>query len=67
MRIGEISVITSERCQLSVNGVKAGWFDSADGMLHVAKIVVEDTLQLSGDWLITTTGGFGIRYIGGST
>lgn len=58
---------TSKGWQFWINGVKAGWFDSADGMLHVAKIVVEDTLQLSGDWLITTTGGFGIRYIGGST
>ena len=57
---------TSKGWQFWINGVKAGWFDSEDGMLHVANILVEDTLQLGADWLITTVGGLGIRYIGGN-
>lgn len=47
-----------------VNGVRAGYFSAADGTLHVADIFVEDTLR-TGNWLITTTGGWGIRYVGG--
>lgn len=34
-------------------------------MLHVANIVVEDKLQIGDGWLMTTTGGFGLRYTGG--
>ena len=33
-------------------------------MLHVGNIVVEDALQLGADWMVTTYGGFGIRYVG---
>ena len=34
-------------------------------MLHVSNIVVEDTLQMSANWQITTVNGCGLRYIGG--
>ena len=34
-------------------------------MLHVSQILVEDRLQHGADWLVTTAGGYGIRYIGG--
>ena len=57
-------VYTSTGWQFWINGYKRGWFDSLDGMLHVVQIVVEDRLQLGDDWVITTTGGFGLRYIG---
>lgn len=56
---------TSTGWQFWINGVKRGWFDSEDGMLHVAQIVVEDRLQLGDGWLMTSTNGFGVRYIGG--
>ncbi|MBR5342603.1 MAG: hypothetical protein IK149_01755 [Oscillospiraceae bacterium] len=57
---------TSTGWQFWVNGVKIGWFDSSDSKLHVSGVVAEDNMQLGGDWLITHTGGFGIRYIGGN-
>ena len=34
-------------------------------MLHVSNILVEEQLQFSSDWLVTTSGGWGLRYIGG--
>lgn len=55
---------TSTGWQFWVNGARAGWLDSTDGMLHVANILVENTLQLGPSWAISTSGGFGIRYIG---
>lgn len=60
-----LGLYTATGWQFWINGVKRGWFSSEDSMLHVANIVVEDRLQLGADWEITTTGGFGIRYIGG--
>lgn len=62
-----LGMYTSTGWQFWINGVKAGWFDSRDGKLHVANIIVENTLQIGDGWLITTDGGFGIRYIGGTT
>lgn len=55
---------TSKGWQFWINGAKAGWFSSEDGMLHVPRIVVENTMQLGDSWQISTTGGFGIRYVG---
>lgn len=62
-----VGMYTSTGWQFWINGVKAGWFDSRDSKLHVSGIVAENSMQLGDDWLITRTGGFGIRYIGGST
>ncbi len=56
---------TSRGWQFWIGGVKRGWFSSEDSMLHVSNIVVENKLQLGADWQITSSGGFGIRYIGG--
>ena len=55
---------TSKGWQFWINGAKAGWFSSEDGMLHVPRIVVENTMQMGDSWQISTVGGYGIRYIG---
>lgn len=55
---------TSTGWQFWVGGRKIGWFDSADGMLHVTRMVAEQELKLGADWLVTSSGGFGVRYIG---
>ncbi len=60
-----LGLYTATGWQFWINGSKRGWFDSEDGMLHVANIVVEDKLQIGDGWLMTTTGGFGLRYTGG--
>lgn len=60
-----LGLYTSTGWQFWINGVRRGWFSSADSMLHVSNIVVEDVLQLGADWTITTSGGFGLRYTGG--
>ena len=57
-------VYTSTGWQFWIGGVKRGWFDARDGMLHVVQLVVEDSLRLGPDWLLSPTGGLGIRYIG---
>lgn len=59
-----LGLYTATGWQFWINGSKRGWFDSEDGMLHVANIVVEDKLQMGANWLISTAGGFGIRYTG---
>lgn len=56
---------TATGWQFWINGAKAGWFDSADGMLHVANLAAENSLRLGADWLLTGAGGLGIRYLGG--
>ena len=60
-----LGLYTATGWQFWINGVKRGWFSSEDSMLHVSNIVVENKLQLGADWEITTSGGFGLRYIGG--
>ena len=60
-----LGLYTSTGWQFWINGVKRGWFSSEDSMLHVSNIVVENRLQLGNDWEIVSTGGFGLRYIGG--
>lgn len=59
-----LGLYTSTGWQFWINGSKRGWFDSRDGMLHVANLAVENSLRLGGDWLVTTVGGFGLRYMG---
>ncbi len=56
---------TSTGWQFWVGGRKIGWFDSADGMLHVTQMAAEQELRLGADWLVTGAGGFGVRCIGG--
>jgi hypothetical protein len=60
-----LGLYTATGWQFWINGSKRGWFDSRDGMLHVANLAVETSLMLGGGWLITASGGFGIRYMGG--
>lgn len=55
---------TATGWQFWLNGTKVGWFDSADGMLHVGNMMAENSLRIGQDWLITGTGGFGLRYVG---
>ena len=55
---------TSKGWQFWIGGVKAAWLDAVDGKLHVANVQIEETLQMGGDWMISTDGGYGIRYIG---
>ena len=60
-----LGLYTATGWQFWINGAKRGWFSSEDSMLHVSNIVVENRLQLGNDWEIVSTGGFGLRYIGG--
>lgn len=57
-------IYTSTGWQFWINGRKVGWFDTEDSSLHVSRILVETQLQHGSDWLVTTVGGYGIRYIG---
>ncbi len=59
-----LGLYTSTGWQFWIGGSKRGWFDSRDGKLHVSQIQVESRLQHGEDWLVTTAGGYGIRYIG---
>ena len=60
-----LGLYTATGWQFWINGSKRGWFDSVDGMLHVAKLAVENSLSLGAGWLATGLNGFGIRYMGG--
>lgn len=55
---------TATGWQFWLNGKKVGWFDSADGMLHVTSITIEDDLYLGSGWVMTKANGFGLRYLG---
>lgn len=46
---------TATGWQFWINGHKAGWFDSLDGMLHVANIYVEDNLRFGDTWRMRQT------------
>lgn len=56
---------TSTGWQFWIDGHKRGWYDSVDGMLHIANTAIEDTLQIGGSWRILNDNGLGIKYIGG--
>ena len=60
-----LGLYTSTGWQFWVNGQLCGYFSSEDNMLHVAQIIVDDRLRFGTGWDISTTGGFGLRYIGG--
>lgn len=55
---------TASGWQFWIMGVKCGWFDAADGMLHAANIAVEQSLCLGADWQLSAQGGLGLRYLG---
>jgi len=54
---------TSTGWQFWINGVKRAWLSSEDSMLHVSNIVVEESL-IGGNWKMTFSGGFGLKYVG---
>lgn len=57
---------TSTGWQFWIDGYKKGWFNSIDGMLHIANVYVEQSLQLGNQWKLsygTRTGE--LVYIGG--
>lgn len=56
---------TSTGWQFWIDGYKRGWYNSEDGMLHVAKILVEQTLQIGEFWQVLSDGsGLEFKYIG---
>ena len=59
---------TSTGWQFWIDGAKKGWFSSLDGMLHVANIVVEQSLQLGSAWQLRSSvegTRLDIVYVGG--
>lgn len=60
-----LGLYTSLGWQFWINGVKCGWFSSADSMLHVSNSIIENALRLGADWTISSQNGFGLRYTGG--
>ena len=58
---------TSTGWQFWINGVRKGWYSSLDGLLHVAGILVEQSLQIGDKWqFISKPGSSDLRlqYIG---
>lgn len=58
---------TSTGWQFWIDGYKKGWFDSVDGMLHVANIIVEQALQIGSSWQLKAAADgseFEILYVG---
>lgn len=56
---------TSTGWQFWIDGHRRGWYDSVDGMLHIANTAIEDTLQIGGSWRLLNDNGLGIKYTGG--
>ena len=59
-----LGLYTASGWQFWCNGSKRGWFDAADGHLHVRSLLVEQSLHLGPDWVLSSVGGPGIRYTG---
>ena len=57
-----LGLYTAGGWQFWLQGVKTGWFDAADGLLHVSGVAVEQSLRL-GPWLLTADGGLGLRAV----
>lgn len=55
---------TATGWQFWIDGCKKGWYDSVDGMLHIANVAVEDRLQLGGGWQLVSIDGLGLRFTG---
>ena len=58
-----VGVYTSTGWQFWIGGHKVGWFASGDSRLHTREIQTESRIQLGGDWLISPSGGFGVKRI----
>jgi hypothetical protein len=61
---------TSTGWQFWVDGYKRGWYSSMDGMLHIASLLVESTMQLGTHWQFAVANNgaeIEIRYIGGTS
>jgi len=61
---------TSVGWQFWIDGYKKGWYNSQDGMLHVANVLVEQVLQLGSSWQLKSSGdGSEIEflYVGANT
>ena len=59
-----LGLYTATGWQFWINGSKRGWFDSADGRLHVTRMRAVDSIDLGGAWQLSSAGGLGIQYIG---
>lgn len=46
---------TSVGWQFWIDGYKKGWYNSQDGMLHVANVLVEQVLQIGSSWQIKSS------------
>lgn len=56
---------TSVGWQFWIDGHKKGWYNSQDGMLHVANILVEEQLNVGGSWKFSGNGAeLEITYVG---
>ena len=55
---------TSTGWQFWINGYRRGWYNSVDGMLHIANVAVENALQIGASWRISVENGLGIKYTG---
>ena len=60
-----LGLYTASGWQFWINGSKRGWFDAADGMLHVTRLRAVDSMDLGGSWRLSSAGGFGVRCTGG--
>lgn len=47
---------TSVGWQFWIDGYKKGWYNSTDGMLHVANVLIEQVLQIGSSWQIKSSG-----------
>ncbi|MBQ9662209.1 MAG: hypothetical protein IJV40_03540 [Oscillospiraceae bacterium] len=47
---------TSVGWQFWIDGYKKGWYNSQDGMLHVANVLVESILQIGAHWQVKSNG-----------
>lgn len=54
---------TSTGWQFWIDGVRRGYFNSEDGVLHISRVQAEESMQFGDSWLITSAGGFGMRKI----
>ena len=56
---------TSTGWQFWIDGVKRGWFNSADGMLHVKNVWVDSILHIGANWTVQQSGNaLMISYVG---
>lgn len=59
-----LGLYTANGWQFWQSGARRGWFDAADGLLHLTGLSAADSLRLGGGWLVTAADGLGIKYCG---